>query len=144
MSLPTYDNESGAPLRTELDDKQAKMVAVLAKPGQQLVDEITPLKAHLNHMVIGIAGEVGELCDAVKQLTMYNKVLDRENVVEEFGDLEFYLEGLRASLNITRAETLVHNQNKLAKRYSTKVYSDEQAALRADKNADDHPDAREK
>lgn len=144
MSLPTYDDRTSMPLRTVEDEKHAKMVAVLTKPGQQLVDEMTPLKAHLNHMMIGISGEVGELGDAIKQMTMYDKVLDRENVVEEFGDLEFYLEGLRASLGITRVETLLHNQKKLGDRYKSKVYSNEQAIARADKNQDDHPDALEK
>lgn len=77
------------------------LVRVCIKSGVALLEENTPLKAHLNHMLIGITGEVGELIEAV---------LDNgfENQIEEFGDLEFYLEGLRVSLDINRNETIGH------------------------------------
>jgi NTP pyrophosphatase (non-canonical NTP hydrolase) len=111
-----------------------KMVADLAKPGVDIVRQTCPQKAHLNHMAIGVSGEAGELLDAIKRHTIYDKPLDRENVVEELGDLEFYLEGLRASIGITREETLEHNKLKLlGKRYASGKYSDEQAIARADK-----------
>ena len=84
-------------------------------------------------MAIGIAGEAGELLDAVKREAIYNKVLDRENVIEELGDLEFYMEGLRQRLNITREETLYHNKQKLSIRYQGLQYSDKSAHERADK-----------
>lgn len=118
---------------TEIEIKHADMVKVLAKSGEDLVKEMTPLKAHLNHMVIGISGEAGELGDAIKKFSMYNKTLDLENVIEELGDLEFFLEGVRNKLGITRGQTLEHNMNKLGKRYKDFKYSDKQAHDRADK-----------
>jgi NTP pyrophosphatase (non-canonical NTP hydrolase) len=93
-------------------------------------------------MVLGISGEAGELLDAVKKATIYRKPLDRVNVVEELGDLEFYMRGLRESLGITREETLGLNISKLRKRYTAK-YSDEAAIHRADKAGEPtHPDLR--
>lgn len=85
------------------------------------------------HAILGIAGECGELVDAVKKNIIYNKELDVTNVIEELGDMEFYMEQLRQRLNITREETLQANLDKLNKRYSKGSYSDAQAQARADK-----------
>lgn len=113
-----------------------EMVEMLAKPGSQIVSELMADQAHALHMAVGIAGESGELLDAIKKHTMYQKPLDRENVVEELGDLEFYMEGLRQGLGITRAETLDANKLKLlGKRYASGKYSNDQAITRADKEA---------
>jgi hypothetical protein len=64
---------------------------------------------------------------------VYGKPLDRGNVLEELGDLEFYMEGLRQGIQATREEVLRHNMAKLSKRYSSGSYSDAQAQERADK-----------
>jgi NTP pyrophosphatase (non-canonical NTP hydrolase) len=111
------------------------MVRKLAKDGQQILDTLSPEKAHKWHMATGISGEAGELLDAIKKEVAYNKAEDRENIVEELGDLEFYMAGLRQAYGITREETLVHNKNKLGVRYAGHQYSDQQAQDRADKVA---------
>ena len=113
----------------------ADMVKSLAKPGAAIIETLTPEKADLMHMAIGVSGEAGELLDAVKKSAIYNKPIDRENVIEELGDLEFYMEGLRQNLGINREETLVANKNKLGKRYASLKYSDQAAQARADKVA---------
>lgn len=112
----------------------AAMVAALAKPGAAIQASLTPERCHLLHMVLGISGEAGELLDAVKKATIYGKPLDRENVVEELGDLEFYMESLRQGLGITREEILQANVAKLGARYAAGKYSDKAAIARADKN----------
>ena len=109
------------------------LVAALAKPGEDIVDSLTPDGAHLLHMAVGIAGESGELLDAIKKAVIYCKPIDVENVVEELGDLEFYMEGLRDRLGITRQQTLQANVAKLSKRYKAGSYSDKAAQERADK-----------
>lgn len=109
------------------------MVSALAKDGDEIVQELTPNQAHNLHMAVGISGESGELLDAIKKYVIYNKDLDIENVVEELGDLEFYMEGLRQGLDITREETITANIKKLGVRYSGGVYSDVDAQVRADK-----------
>lgn len=111
----------------------AQMVGQLAKPGSDILTQMNPGDAHAVHMVLGIAGEVGELVDAVKKHAIYGKELDRDNVVEELGDLEFYLEGLRQGLGISREECIQGNIDKLGKRYKNHQYSNEQAIARADK-----------
>ncbi|HET8688585.1 MAG TPA: nucleoside triphosphate pyrophosphohydrolase family protein [Methanosarcina sp.] len=114
-----------------------EMVADLAKPGADIIASLTPEGAHTLHMAVGISGEAGELLDAVKKYVIYNKPIDRVNVVEELGDLEFYMEGIRQGLGITREETIEANIYKLAKgpkaRYKGGKYSDQAAQNRADK-----------
>jgi len=124
MEQPTFDPST-------IDFSE--MVANLAKPGKDILASMTPDRVHAVHMVIGVAGEAGELLDAIKREAIYNKPLDRANVVEELGDLEFYMEGLRQGLGITREEVLTANKVKLGARYATMKYSDTQAQARADK-----------
>jgi NTP pyrophosphatase (non-canonical NTP hydrolase) len=110
-----------------------ELVKALAKPGQKIIDGLNPISAHNIHMAIGIVGEAGELIDAIKKQAIYCKELDLTNVIEELGDLEFYMEGLRASLGITREQTLEANIAKLSKRYASLTYTDKAAQERADK-----------
>lgn len=110
-----------------------RLVARLVKRGDQLVAEATPLKMELNHGIIGLFGEVGELGDCIKRYTMYDRNIDLTNAVEELGDIEFYLEDIRTKLGITREETLVACEMKLNKRYP-EGYSNEAAKARADKS----------
>lgn len=109
------------------------MVKALVKSGEQLKSEVEPHEMHLLHMVLGISGEVGELLDAVKKSVMYRKVLDRGNVIEELGDIEFYLEGLRQALGIDRATCIDHNLRKLSARYPAGKFSNQDAQERKDK-----------
>lgn len=111
----------------------ATMVRGLVKPGRDILDSLTPEKCDAWHMASCIPGEAGELFDAVKKHVIYGKDLDRDNVVEELGDLEFYMEGLRQRLGITREETIDANIAKLSVRYAGLRYSDAAARERADK-----------
>jgi NTP pyrophosphatase (non-canonical NTP hydrolase) len=109
-----------------------ELVSALSKPGEDIIKGMTPLGAHQLHMAIGIAGEAGELIDAVKKHVIYEQQIDLENVIEELGDLEFYMEGLRQGMGITRTECLVKNMAKLLKRYGEK-YCNQAAKDRKDK-----------
>lgn len=109
------------------------MVATLVKPGKQIRESLTAEDCHLIHMAIGVAGEAGELIDAVKKHTIYRTPLDLENVIEELGDLEFYMEGLRQGLSLSREQILDANIQKLSKRYEGLKYSDKAAKDRKDK-----------
>lgn len=112
--------------------QHSELVASLKKNPSQIRNEVTAVDVDAIHMIMGISGEAGELLDAIKKAVIYRKVLDRENVIEELGDIEFYLEGLRQTLHITREETIQHNISKLTKRYQDS-YSDQAAQARVDK-----------
>lgn len=109
------------------------MVQQLAKPGIEIADNLRPSEAHLLHMLLGLAGEVGELIDGIKKSVIYGKLMDEQNVVEELGDIEFYLQGIRNQMHVTRDECIAANVAKLSKRYKKGSYSNEAAVQRADK-----------
>lgn len=111
----------------------AELVSKLVKPGYEILSTLTARETHLIHMVLGISGEAGELLDAIKKCVIYNRPLDRKNVIEELGDLDFYMEGIRQALEITREECLKANIEKLSKRYPGIRYTDEAAKERKDK-----------
>lgn len=112
----------------------SELVKALVKRPDLILETLDDEKVDLMHAGFGIFGESGELLDAIKKHIVYNKPLDRENVVEELGDMEFYMEQLRQRLGITREETLEHNIMKLSERYAGIQYSDRAAQERADKN----------
>lgn len=116
-----------------ISNQHAEMVTALAKSGETIREEVTGNEMHLIHMMMGVTGEAGELLDAIKKHVIYRKPLDRANAIEELGDIEFYLEGLRQGLSISRDQTLQANVEKLGKRYSGFEYSDTAAKTRADK-----------
>lgn len=102
----------------------------------QWVDRLAkplPPSFHLMHMALGVAGEAGELVDAIKKRTIYEKPLDVENVKEELGDLLFYMQGIVNAVGLNWDDIVAHNRDKLLKRYPSGSYSNSQAQARADK-----------
>lgn len=108
------------------------LVKRLFKPGEEILQSLSPLDCQLLHAVLGVCGETGELLDSVKKAIIYRQPIDLINVREELGDIEFYLEALRQCLNIDRDETIEHNIIKLQTRYGNS-YSDTAAQQRKDK-----------
>ena len=86
----------------------------------------------LIHAALGVTGEAGEFADAVKRVAIYEGVPDRANMIEELGDLLWYIayacEVLGEPLEIVARD----NIEKLKKRYPD-AYSDFNAHARIDK-----------
>ena len=77
----------------ELEKRHSDMVWQLAKSGEDIVDGLTKFSAHNLHMAVGISGEVAECIEA-----LFGE--SREHTVEEIGDLNFYITGLKLGLKI--------------------------------------------
>lgn len=116
------------------DDDYTPFVRSRKKTPKAIYDHLDESHCDLIHMAFGIAGEAGELLDALKKHVIYGQPLDIANVVEELGDIEFYCEGLRQAIGWTRRDVIDANKAKLTKRYA-KEYSDKQAKDRRDKKA---------
>lgn len=128
----TFKVETKFMTRNYTPENYDEFVDYKLKDGIDIYQEATPQTENLNHLVMGIAGEAGELIDAIKKHTMYGKPLDVQNVIEELGDLEFYMQGMRDALGIERERTIQANIDKLNKRYK-KGYSNKEASERNDK-----------
>ena len=120
---------------TEPDIMGAERVTIRYDEFVQKLIKKLPEALHACHIAMGISGEAGELTDAIKREYIYNKPRDCENVIEELGDLEFYLQAAYTHYGLTRAEVLQANALKLEKRYAGLYYSDDAAIARADKSS---------
>jgi len=77
------------------DMRYTHFVKTLIKPAEIIYLELTREKTNLLHMAVGLAGESGEVLEAVLHTRMHN----RETLIKELGDYEFYLEGLRQCID---------------------------------------------
>lgn len=107
-----------------MKDFEQHVARLFIKPGDSM--------GRMVHASMGVSGEAGELIDAIKKAWIYGKPLDRENVLEEAGDLMFYLQALLTECGFTLDQAMEYNVAKLAKRYP-KGYTDAAAIERADK-----------
>lgn len=92
--------QTAQPAETPLapaDIRHTDLVCNLMKSGESLIGEATPNKMELAHMAAGIAGEYLELVTAIENH-------DDINIVEEAGDLEFYIEGAAQVLCIEQRQ----------------------------------------
>lgn len=110
-----------------------KMVHALFRDPETI--HLTVLQKRILHAAVGIAGEGGEVLDEIKKYCFTGKPLNREKVIKEMGDVEFYLEAMRQALEVSREVVLGVNMKKLSGvegRYALGHYSDEQALNRQD------------
>jgi len=77
----------------------------------------TSAEDSLQHAVLGIGTEAGELLDAYKKNRFYAAPLDRVNLKEEIGDLMWYVAMLCRNKGFDLHECLDLNIAKLKRRY---------------------------
>ena len=73
--------------------------------------------AALLNGALGLCGEAGEVADLIKKAAFQGHELDEEKVIEELGDVAWYLAIASEALGVTLGEVLQKNVDKLAKRY---------------------------
>jgi NTP pyrophosphatase (non-canonical NTP hydrolase) len=86
--------------------------------------------AQLIHAFLGLSSEVGELADMLKKHIIYGKELDAINVLEESGDLEWYVALALRAVKASMEECMEKNIAKLRARYGDKFT--QHAALNRD------------
>ncbi|MCM1260052.1 MAG: nucleoside triphosphate pyrophosphohydrolase family protein [Prevotella sp.] len=67
--------------------------------------------------VMGLCGESGEVIDLVKKHLAQGHTLNREKIIEELGDVAWYLAETAYALDIDLESILQQNIDKLKKRY---------------------------
>lgn len=81
------------------------------------LNDLESSEANLAHMALGITGEAGEVADIIKKHYAYGKPLDTLHLIEEVGDIMFYLNGLLVEVGADWNEVLEVNIKKLEARY---------------------------
>lgn len=66
---------------------------------------------------MGLNGEAGECIDIIKKYMFQGHPLDTEKLIDECGDVLWYIAELAAGIGMTLNEIAVHNIDKLRKRY---------------------------
>lgn len=84
------------------------------------------------HAKLGIDSESGELADTIKKCLIYNQSFDVENIVEECGDILWYIALMLKACDCTIEQCMQRNIDKLKIRYPEK-FSEQDALERKDK-----------
>jgi len=92
------------------------------------------LLARVIHGAIGICTETGELQDMIKKHLIYGKDFDPVNVIEECGDILWYIALTLDATGYTMAECMQRNIDKLRVRFPEKFTSEK--ALTRDLDAE--------
>lgn len=71
----------------------------------------------LINSVMGLCGESGEAIDIVKKWLMQGHELDREHLVRELGDVEWYLAEAATALDVPLEAVFQGNLDKLRQRF---------------------------
>lgn len=88
---------------------------------QCFVQTINP---DLLHAAMGLVTESGELLDALKRRAFYGKALDEVNLIEELGDLMWYIAVACEALGTTIDAVCAANIEKLKRRYPHRFTSE--------------------
>ena len=118
-------------------NEHQKMVRDLVRPARELVadnEEHMEVTFGVLHMLIGLQGELGEVTELMKKVFFSGRRIPdvTHRIVEELGDVEFYLEGLRQALCVTREEILEKNVEKLRARFPDGKYNTAHAEAKLD------------
>jgi NTP pyrophosphatase (non-canonical NTP hydrolase) len=89
-------------------------------------------ESNILHAQLGIASESGELADAIKKHFIYGQELDYANIIEECGDLLWYIALLLEYTGSDMKDAMLTNIDKLKIRYPEN-FTEELAKERLDK-----------
>jgi len=78
------------------------------------------LQDGLNHAVMGLSAEAGELMDEFKKWRFYNdgRSFPQKPMEEELGDVLYYVFAVCHELGVKPEDIMLQNRNKLRERYA--------------------------
>lgn len=118
-------------MKQDLKDNNMDSIAyqkeVLRTVSNSTHEQTVPMD--LMHGAIGACTETAELLDAIKKGIFYGKEFDRAHLIEEIGDVLWYLALAAYSLDSNLSEAMEKNIAKLKIRYPDK-FSSEKAIYR--------------
>jgi NTP pyrophosphatase (non-canonical NTP hydrolase) len=117
------DEKVGCPEPSARENEQAYKKRVKSTELSDYSKPLARMNTHVMrmlHAAMGISTEAGELHDQFKRHIYYGTDLDVANIVEELGDLLFYMTMLTDELHITMDDVRDANSKKLYLRYAGK------------------------
>jgi len=95
-----------------------------------LVTDRHPIDPTIEHAIDGIGSEAGELVDQGKRIKWYGTDPDYTNILEECGDILFYMDKLLRKIGSDFDGAMQANMRKLAERYKGIKFTKDQAVNR--------------
>lgn len=89
-----------------------------------------PEQGDLNYSVLGLNGEAGEVADALKKLNYHGHSVIKADLIEELGDVLWYVASIANDLDVSLAEVASGNLGKLWSRYPEGHFSKERSINR--------------
>jgi len=84
---------------------------------QRTTSPYTPAVHRLTISALGLAGESGEVVEHIKKFAGHGHPLDRDRIVNELGDVLWYVADIAACIGVSLDDVAKMNVDKLAKRY---------------------------
>lgn len=104
-------------LATDQDTERLADAVNLYEMLAQRTSNTDTARDKLLNAALGLSGEVGEVNDAIKKHLFQGHALDKGHLIEEAGDVAWYLAELAVALETPLSEILLANLAKLQKRY---------------------------
>ena len=90
---------------------------IFQREARRTLREDLPYEAICSNMCRGLEGDIGEVIDVMKKHIYQGKELDITDVIEEVGDVLWYIANFCNINNITMDECMESNMKKLRKRF---------------------------
>jgi phosphoribosyl-ATP pyrophosphohydrolase len=100
-----------------------------SKNFEAIIERIDERMVRILHAAMGFTTESGEIVDQIKKHLFYGNSLDEVNLVEECGDLLFYMAVMLDTLGLSFERVMEINDKKLSLRYG-KTFSEKAARNR--------------
>jgi NTP pyrophosphatase (non-canonical NTP hydrolase) len=118
----------------EYQIQAARTLMSSSEQAEAIIDSIKILP-ELSQMIVGgakLCSEAGELNDTIVKHISYGQELDHNNIIEECGDILWYVAMILTACQTTMEEAMHSNIEKLRIRYPEK-FTEKDAAERKDK-----------
>lgn len=112
-----------------MKDYQKLALVTDHKTYNHVAERFTPSMSRLTHAALGLSTEANEFSDQLKKHLIYGKQLDKVNLIEELGDICWYIALACDELGVNFEKIQSINIKKLKARYGDK-YSDQKALHR--------------
>lgn len=77
-----------------------------------------PSDSWLDNAALGLCGEAGDVADLVRKCRFLGVPLDRQHVIEELGDVAWYVALTATAIGVDLGEVLLANLDKLRRKFS--------------------------